>query len=196
MQWLDPKKLPKNTLPYTKEAIESITKGNLYIESGWPKEAKISLIAAVGKNRELGKNNQLLWNISADLKHFKEKTFGKPCIMGQKTFESIGRPLPGRLNIVLSKDPKFKAKGVITCDSIDSAVRWASNYSSEVFVIGGGSIYAQTIDLADKLYLTLVDKSFEADVFFPDYSKFGKIVKASEEFESDGLRYKFLELEK
>ena len=157
--------------------------------------SKVSIIVAVGKNREIGKNNQLLWHIGEDLKHFKQITDGHAIIMGQRTFDSIGRALPNRLNIVLSKDD-IKIAGCEIAHSIDEALKIGADYSDEVFIIGGGSIYAQTIDLADKLYLTLVDKKFDADVFFPDYRKFDKIISESEQFESDGLKFKFLELEK
>lgn len=157
---------------------------------------KISIIVAVGKNREIGRNNALLWQIPEDLKHFKEKTSGKAIIMGERTFYSIGRALPNRLNIVLSQNPDLKIDGVTVCDSIPQAIEIGGKFSDEVFVIGGGSIYAQTIGLADKLYLTLVDRAFAADTFFPDYSKFDKIVLESEPFESNGLKFKFFELEK
>lgn len=158
--------------------------------------AKVSIIVAVGKNREIGLNNALLWSIPEDLKHFKEKTTGKAIIMGERTFYSIGRALPNRLNIVLSQNPDLVIDGVTVCGSIPEAIEEGSKFSDEVFIIGGGSIYAQTIGLADKLYLTLVDKEFEADTFFPDYSKFDKIVSESEPFESNGLKFRFYELEK
>lgn len=156
------------------------------------KKPKISMIAAVGKNRELGKANQLLWHIPEDLKHFKEKTLSHAVIMGQKTFDSIGKPLPDRLNIVLSNDPSFKADGIAIASSIDDAITIASDYSDEIFIIGGGSIYAQFIDKADKLYLTLVDAEFEADVFFPEYKKF-KIIKEEDWQTSDDIKFKFTE---
>ena len=160
------------------------------------KKPKISIIAAIGKNRELGLNNQLLWHISDDLKHFKELTNNHAIIMGQKTFESIGRPLPNRLNIVLSRDPAFRRDDITICNSIDDAISKAQGYNDEVFIIGGGSIYAQTIELADKLYLTLVDKTYNADTFFPDYSSFNKTVSESETKKDNDLEYKFIELEK
>jgi len=160
------------------------------------KKPKISIIVAVGKNREIGLNNALLWQIPEDLKHFKEKTTGKAIIMGERTFYSIGRALPNRLNIVLSQDPDLKIDGVTIAHSIPEAIEIGGKFSDEVFIIGGGSIYAQTIGLADKLYLTLVDKEFEADTFFPDYAKFDKIVLESEPFESNGLKFNFFELEK
>lgn len=157
---------------------------------------KISIIAAVGKKRELGKNNQLLWHLSGDLKHFKELTTGHAVIMGQKTYESIGRPLPNRLNIVLSKDPDFKPDGVGVCNNIDKAIHVARDNNQDIFIIGGGSVYAQTINLADKLYLTKVNKEYDADTFFPDYSAFDKTISESETMNENGIEYKFIELEK
>lgn len=157
---------------------------------------KISIIAAIGKNRELGLNNELLWSIPNDLKHFQKLTTGHAIIMGQKTYESIGKPLPNRLNVVLSKDKDLEIADVAVCNSIDEAIDIAHDYSDEIFIIGGGSIYAQFIGKADKLYLTLVDAEFEADVFFPEYKKFKKIVSKSSWHKENNLKYQFIELEK
>lgn len=156
---------------------------------------KISIIAAIGRNRELGKDNQLLWHIAEDLKHFKEKTLGHAVIMGQKTFDSIGKPLPDRLNIVLSLDPDLIIDGVAVCNSIDDAINVARDYFNEIFVIGGGSIYKQFIDRADKLYLTLVDADFDADVFFPEYSQF-KMTVDNDWQTSNDIKFKFTEWER
>ncbi len=125
----------------------------------------ISIIVAIAKNRAIGKGNELLWHISEDLKRFKAITMGKPIIMGRKTYESIGKPLPGRRNIVISRNEDLKIDGVECYTSIDTAI--ASCQEDEVFVIGGGQIYNQTIDKAKKLYLTVVDKEYDADTFFP-----------------------------
>ncbi len=158
---------------------------------------KISIIVAVGKNREIGKNNQLLWHLPEDLKRFKELTTNHPIIMGERTFNSIGRVLPNRTNIVLSQDANLKIDGAIVCSSIPKAIEVAQKHDDEeIFIIGGASIYAQTIDLADKLYLTLVDQNFDADVFFPDYSKFDKIISESELQQSGDLSFKYLVLER
>jgi dihydrofolate reductase len=157
---------------------------------------KVSIIAAVAKNRAIGKDNKLLWHISEDLQRFKKITSGHPVIMGQKTFESLGRPLPNRTNIVLTFDKSYKAAGCTVVYSIDEAVKVASEKDKEeIFFIGGGQIYAQAIKFADKLYLTLVEGEYEADTFFPDYSDFKKII-LEEPHESAGYKYKFLELEK
>jgi len=157
---------------------------------------KISMISAIAENRAIGKNNQLLWHIPEDFKHFKETTTGHAMIMGQKTFESIGRPLPNRMNIVLTNDKNFSFDGVVVCYSIPEALKKAEETGEqEVFIIGGGSIYKQFIDLADKLYLTIIEGNFEADTFFPDYSKFSK-VKETGSGQHENYKFKFLELEK
>ena len=154
----------------------------------------ISIIAAIGENRELGKNNKLLWDIPEDLQRFKHLTQGHPIIMGRTTFESIGRPLPGRTNIVITRTKDYKPEGCVVCHSVTDALSQADNIDTdEIFIIGGGKIYQQTIDLADKLYLTLVKASFLADTFFPDYSHFNKQI-LSEERKSDTYEYIFLEL--
>ncbi|MBA4319713.1 MAG: diacylglycerol kinase [Flavobacterium sp.] len=159
-------------------------------------EAKICLIAAVAENRAIGKDNKLLWHIPRDLKRFKEVTSGHPVIMGLKTYESLGKPLPRRTNIVLFPEKGKKIEGCIVCNSIEDAIRTAKEKDSdEIFIIGGGMVYAQTIGLADKLYLTIVEGKYEADTFFPDYSDFKKVVFEQSE-EADGYKYKFLELER
>ena len=127
----------------------------------------ITLIVAMGKNREIGKENQLLWHLPKDLKRFKELTSGYPIIMGRKTYESIGKPLPNRTNIVISRKNDWFEEGILIVGSIKEAVKFAQKIDEEVFVIGGGNIYEQTIDLADKLEVTLVDAELGADTFFP-----------------------------
>lgn len=127
----------------------------------------ISLIAALDKNRLIGADNGMPWHLPADFKHFKEITMGKPVVMGRKTFESIGRPLPGRKNIVISRKG-FSAKGIISADSIDTALRLVGN-DEEVMIIGGANIYQQMIEKADRLYLTHVDTECEGDAWFPEY---------------------------
>ena len=127
----------------------------------------ITLIVAMGKNREIGKENQLLWHLPKDLKHFKELTSGYPIIMGRKTYESIGKPLPNRTNIVISRKNDWFEEGILIVGSIKEAVKFAKKIDEEVFVIGGGNIYEQTIDFADKLEVTLVDAVLDADTFFP-----------------------------
>ena len=158
--------------------------------------ARISIIAAIAENRALGKDNKLLWHISEDLKRFKSLTSGHPIIMGRKTFESIGRPLPHRTNVVVTSREYFKTQGVVATHSFKEAIRAAESVENdEIFIIGGGQIYEQAIGIADKLYLTLVEGKFKADTFFPDYSKFKKVIR-EEPGKSAGYRYKFLELER
>jgi len=160
---------------------------------------KVSLIAAIGKNHELGKGGEIPWHISEDLKRFRRVTSGHPIIMGRKTFESIGHPLPNRTNIIITRDGlKFKnISGLSVALSLQEAFEIARKAlgSEEIFVIGGGQIFKQSMGLANKLYLTIIDADFEADTFFPDYSDFKKTV-FDENGESDGYKYKFLDLER
>lgn len=156
----------------------------------------ISIIAAISENRALGKDNKLIWHISEDLKRFRRITASKSVIMGRRTFESIGRPLPNRLNIVITKNPQYKAEGCIVVNSLDEAIQKAkATTDGEIFVIGGGQIYTQAIGIADKLYLTIVKGDHEADVFFPDYSAFKKVIY-KQDSSSDGYSYTFLDLER
>lgn len=125
----------------------------------------ISLIAAIDEANGLGINNQLLAHIPADLRHFKEITFGKPIIMGRKTYDSIGKPLPGRKNIVLSHN-QLVIPGVIVVQSIEEALKEAQD-TKEIMIIGGSGLFEQTLPIADKLYITRIHHQFEADTFFP-----------------------------
>ena len=134
------------------------------------KQQNISLICALGSNRAIGRNGDLIWRISDDLKRFKRITYGHPIIMGRKTYESIGRPLPGRTNIVITGNKSYSADGCIVTHSIEDALNVAadSKGADEIFIIGGGEIYRQTINQANRLYLTLVeDEPEDADTFFP-----------------------------
>lgn len=141
------------------------------------KKPIISIICAIDKKRGIGKDNQLLIHLPKDLKRFKSLTLDHPVIMGYKTFQSIGKSLPKRLNIVLTRDKNKKIEGVKIANSTREALDIAEkDKSGEIFIIGGASVYQQFIDLADRLYLTIIDKIFEADTFFPDYSQFKKIV--------------------
>ena len=159
----------------------------------------ISIIVAVaGKKRVIGKTGGMPWYIPAELKRFKEITMGHPIIMGRKTHESIGKALPGRTNIIITHDQSYSAEGCIVVHSLEEAIEQAQGElgSEEIFVMGGGQIYEQAIPLVDKLYLTYLDKEIEGDVFFPDYSEFKKKVFGSDWQEHEGMRYKFLELER
>lgn len=160
----------------------------------------ISLIAAIGKNRELGKDNKLLWHLPDDLKRFKELTNGHPIIMGRKTFDSIGRVLPNRTNIVITRNKELSIKNqenVRFVSSLEDAIEVANTSfgNEEVFVIGGGQIFEQAMKIAEKLYLTIVDREYDADAFFPEYEPFSHIAK-EEKSSYDGLGYTFLDLEK
>lgn len=135
-------------------------------------EPALALIAAVAENGVIGRDNQLPWRLTTDLKRFKAVTWGKPIIMGRKTYESIGRPLPGRTTIVLTRDPGFRVDGVLVARDLDQALDMADAAAermraSEIMVAGGADIYAQTIDLADRLYLTTVHTAIEGDAVFP-----------------------------
>ena len=158
--------------------------------------AKVNAIDAIGKNRELGKSNNLLWRIPHDLARFKRITMGHPIIMGRKTFESIGKPLPGRPNIIITRDKSFEAEGCLVTHSIEDALDEAKELDDdEVFIIGGGEIYKQALPQTDKLYLTLIHDEKEGDVFFPDYSEFTKETFC-EEHEHEGLKYTWVDLER
>lgn len=163
----------------------------------------ISIICAIARDRAIGKNNRLLWNIPEDLQHFRTITAGHPVIMGENTFYSIGRPLPQRVNIVLTKKTDLTLPGCVVCHSMEEAIekarqteqepaRNASDAGGEIFIIGGGQVYQQAISFADKLYLTIVEGEYDADTYFPDYSDFKKVI--SEEARDNG-KYKFTYLE-
>lgn len=176
----------------------------------------ISIIVAIDEKRGIGKENKLLFKIAEDLRRFKEKTRGHAVIMGRKTYESIisynGKPLPGRLNVVLSRD-SFKQEERISKDQksplsfttdLDLALKlaeeWEAQYpdeSREIFIIGGGQIFKEAIEkgLVDRLYLTIVKGDYDADTFLPEYSEFTKVIE-KEEKESDEYKYTFLTMEK
>jgi len=131
-------------------------------------EKNISIIVAIAANNAIGKNNDLLWHISADLKHFKRITEGNPVIMGERTYYSLPkRPLPNRLNMVLTDKPGFEIAGCVMAYGIDEAVAKMPD-DKENFIIGGGSVYKQFMPLANRLYITQVFRDFEADTFFPE----------------------------
>lgn len=119
------------------------------------------------RNNGIGADNQLLWHLPADLKRFREITTGHPVIMGRKTYESIGKPLPDRTNIVISRRRDWFQEGILIVGSIKEALKFAKKIDEEIFIIGGGNIYEQTLDLTDRLEVTLVDTEAEAEVFFP-----------------------------
>lgn len=130
----------------------------------------VSIIAAVGRNFELGKNNDLIWHFKQDMKFFKETTLGHTVIMGRKTFESLPKALPNRLNVVITSDSSYSAENIVVVSSVEQALKYCDN--EEAFVIGGGMIYKEFLPFADKLYLTEIEDSCEnADTYFPSFDK-------------------------
>ncbi len=160
---------------------------------------KISIIVSMDSKRGIGKANGLMWHIPGELPRFKQITTGHPVIMGRKTFESIGKALPGRTNIIVTQNPDFQAQNCKVVGSVDEAIEIAKNEqgSDEIFIIGGGQIYQQAMEkgIVDRLYLTLVEGDFGADTFFPEYSQFSKVI-SEEDREDAEYKYKFLTLEK
>lgn len=131
---------------------------------------KISMIAAMAHDRVIGKDNQMPWHLPADLAHFKRVTLGKPVLMGRKTFESIGRPLPGRRNLVISRNPDYQVEGIEVVGSVEAALALLAGSSvEELMVIGGGHLYAEMLPSADCLYLTQIDLAVEGDTRFPAF---------------------------
>ena len=167
----------------------------------------VSIIAAVSQNRVIGNKGQIPWHIPEDLKRFKELTTGHPVIMGRKTFESIGKPLPNRTNIIITSNPDYHPPDyppdewnsltppdLHTVHSLNEALELAKKYEqNEIFIIGGGKIYEQALPIADKLYLTLVKTKITGDTFFPDYSRFKNIVSETKS-QSEKHEYTFYEL--
>lgn len=154
----------------------------------------LSLIVAMSRNRVIGHQNQLPWHLPEDLKHFKATTMGNPIIMGRKTFESIGRPLPGRENIVVTRNPAYREEGVIVVHSLAEAIKACGD--RDAFVIGGAQLYQDALPLADRLYVTLIDQDFAGDTYFPeiDWEKDYTVVEESElkTSSSNQLPYRFV----
>ncbi len=146
----------------------------------------ITIIAAIGQNNELGKNNDLIWHLPADLKRFKKVTSGHHILMGRNTFESIGKPLPNRTTIIITRNNSYFKDGCLIANSIEDALELA-NKEEHVFIIGGAEIYKQTIalNLADKLDITIVHDTFDADVFFPEIDPNVWVEISRENFKSD-----------
>lgn len=162
----------------------------------------VAAVVAIGKNRELGLGNKLLWHIPEDLKRFKKLTLGHPIIMGRKTFESIvgylGHPLPDRTNIVVTRDSNWSHHGALVAHSLDEAIELAKGQpgSEEIHIGGGAELYKEALPIINKLYLTIIDDSKEADAFFPQYeSEFTKKT-FEEEHDSNGIKYRWVDLER
>ncbi len=159
---------------------------------------RISVIAALAKNRVIGIENRLPWRLPEDLAHFKALTLGHPILMGRKTFESLGRPLPGRTNVVITRNPDYRPEGCLVAASIPAAIALCGE-ADEVFFIGGAELYAQAIPLADRLYITEVDVDAIGDAWFPDYDRraFKEVSRVSHTGEKgDPLRFDFVVYER
>lgn len=165
---------------------------------------RVALIWAMSRNRVIGRNNALPWYLPEDLKYFKRVTMGKPIIMGRKTWESIGRPLPGRSNIVVSRDTRFEAEGAKVVHSLDEALKMAENIAlinggEEAVIMGGAEIYRQALPLADRLYLTQVHAEVEGDALFPEFDIERWHELGREDFQASGSNpydYSFVILER
>lgn len=157
------------------------------------------MIAAMANNRVIGLDNKMPWHLPADLQHFKKVTTGKPVIMGRKTFESIGRPLPGRRNIIITRNSEYTAQGIEVVTTPDAALELVAT-AEEVMIIGGGNIYEQFLPKAERLYLTFIDLDVKGDTQFPDYNKVANwYVKEEQENHTDDKNlssYKFVTLYK
>ncbi|MFY8327777.1 type 3 dihydrofolate reductase [Pseudoalteromonas sp. ZZD1] len=160
---------------------------------------KISMIAAMANNRIIGQDNKMPWHLPADLQHFKSVTMSKPVIMGRKTFESIGRPLPGRKNIIISRNAQYSAQGIEVVTSPEEALLLVKD-CEEVMIIGGGNIYQQFLSQASTLYLTFINLDVTGDTQFPDYEKVANWQVVEEQINNPDDKnlhqYKFVTLDK
>jgi len=159
---------------------------------------KISIIAAMADNRVIGINNQLPWNLPADMKWFRQQTMGKPVLMGRKTYDSIGRPLPKRRNIVISRDESLKIEGCEVVNSADAAFQLCTD-EKEVMIIGGASFYEQTLPQADRLYLSLIHSEIKGDAWFPmiDFNQWQEVERIDHVADKvNAFDYSFLILER
>ena len=145
----------------------------------------ITVMAAIADNNALGKDNQLIWYLPGDLKRFKRMTLNHAVIMGRKTFESLGKPLPNRINIIITRDKNYKAEGCVIVNSLKEALKAAKEEDENPFILGGAEIYKQAMPFADKLDLTFVHHKFDADVFFPEIDKTIWKETSREDFKSD-----------
>ncbi len=151
----------------------------------------VSMIAAIGKNNELGKNNDLIWHFSEDMKFFKKTTTGNTVVMGRKTFESLPHALPNRRNVVITANKEYVAEGAEVANSIEQAIQMTKN--DEVFIIGGGRIYAKFLPFAEKLYLTEINASCDdADVYFPKFNRNAYFSEQLTDYTVDGINFKHI----
>lgn len=149
------------------------------------KSSTVAIAVATGENLAIGKNNQLLWHMPADLKFFKQTTSGHTVIMGRKTFDSVGKPLPNRRNIVITRDASLKIEGAEVVNSLDEALAITQTEEKPVFIVGGAEIYRQALPKTDRLYLTTIHHNFDADTFFPDFDRSEWTVISSEPHKAD-----------
>jgi len=159
---------------------------------------KIAIVVAMGENRVIGRDNRLPWHLPADLKHFKQLTLGKPVVMGRKTYASIGRPLPERTNIVVTRDRDYEAPGCVVVHSLEEALA-AAGEAAEVMVIGGAEFYRQVLPRTDTLYLTRVHAVFEGDTVFPELNEaeWQEVARTDcEPDEKNPWPYSFMELKR
>lgn len=148
----------------------------------------ITLIAACSKNRVIGKDGTLIWHIPEDLKRFKKLTLGNPIVMGRKTYESIGKPLPGRTNIILTRDKNFKVENCLVYNKISDVLEIFEK--NNIFVIGGGEIYKQFLDRSDRIELTLIHKNFDGDTYFPQIGNDWEVIECQKSnFENIDIDY-------
>lgn len=145
----------------------------------------VTIIAAIAANNALGKDNQLIWHLPADLKRFKKTTLNHAVIMGRKTYESLGKPLPNRTNILITRDKNYKVEGCLVVNSLNEALKVAAEVYENPFILGGAEIYKQAMPFTDKLDITFVHHQFEADVFFPEINKTIWKETSRENFEAD-----------
>lgn len=139
----------------------------------------LSIIVAADRNNVIGKDNALIWHLPNDLRYFKEKTTGHAIIMGRRTFESVGKPLPNRRNIIITRNPDFKADGCVVVTSLNEALQLVRP-DDENFIVGGEDIYRQALPLADRVYLTRIDHAFEGDRHFPELGPEWKLIEESQ----------------
>mgnify|MGYP000063687731 CR=1 FL=1 len=151
----------------------------------------IKIIAAMSKNRVIGDSNALIWHLPEDLKRFKQLTTGNTIVMGRKTYESIGKPLPNRRSIIITRDASYKVDGCEVVNSLEEALLLSN---SDCFIIGGGEIYRQAIYIADCIYLTLIDKEFEGDTSFPEIKDWREA--SCEDFSNEEFKYSFIKYER
>ena len=151
----------------------------------------IKIIVAMSKNRVIGDSNTLIWHLPEDLKRFRQLTTGNTIVMGRKTYESIGKPLPNRRSIIITRDTDYSVEGCEVVNSLEEALLLSN---SDCFIIGGGEIYRQSIDIADRIYLTLINKEFEGDTSFPEIKDWVEV--SSENFVTDDFGYSFIEYER